>query len=135
MSNANDFAKHSRKTILVVEDDTGVGAFLVEALKTEGGYQALLVANGTQAFERIKTLAPDLFLLDYRLPDIDGLELADRLRAIDEFQQTPILLMSAATAPKEREKNQIPFLEKPFELDTFLQAVEESLQRDSPCIS
>ena len=62
------FTRPKRKTILIVDDHVGVGTFLVDALKTVCQYHALLVPDGFQALEVVKTIHPDLFLLDYHLP-------------------------------------------------------------------
>jgi len=113
------------KTILVVEDDEGVGEFLVTALTMEANYRALLATDGVQALEMVKTLIPDLFVLDYQLPGIDGLELADRLQTIDALKHVPVLLMSANLSKREVDKHHAAFLEKPFELDELLRAVEK----------
>ena len=115
------------KTILVVEDDTAVGEFFVYALRTETPYQALLAADGRQALEMVKTLAPDLFVLDYQLPHMNGLELADRLRANEELKHIPILLMSANIPKQELEKRQLPFIAKPFELEDLFQTIAKLL--------
>jgi CheY-like chemotaxis protein len=75
----------------------------------------------------VKKLVPDLFLLDYQLPDINGLELADRLQATEALKHIPILLMSANLPKQEAEKRQIAFLEKPFGMDELLQTIEKLL--------
>lgn len=117
-----------RKVILIVEDDEAIGTFLLQVLQEEEGYQAFLSTNGAQAFEQIKTLTPDLFLLDYRLPDITGLEIADRLRTLDPFKHRPVMVISAYASSQELLKRQIPFLAKPFELDILLQMVKTLLK-------
>src|SRR2546423_12129119 len=63
------------KTILVVEDDTAIGSFLVEAIKQEAPHQALLTTDGYQALKIVDDIKPDLFLIDYSLPYMNGLEL------------------------------------------------------------
>ena len=115
------------KTILIVEDDTAVGEFFVYALRTETPYQALLASDGLQALEMVKTLAPDLFVLDYQLPRMNGLELADRLRATEALKRIPILLMSANIPKQELEKRHLPFLAKPFELEELFEIIAKLL--------
>lgn len=115
------------KTILVVDDDETVGEFIITALTTETAYLPLLVTDGAQALEVIKTLVPHLFVLDYNLPGINGLELADLLKATESFAQTPILLMSAHLPKQELTKRDLASIEKPFELDTLLQLIETLL--------
>ena len=124
---ASEQPDQKTKTILIVEDDTAVGEFFVYALRTETPYQALLAPDGPQALEMVKTLAPDLFVLDYQLPHMNGLELADRLRATEALKHIPILLMSANIPKQELEKRHLPFLAKPFELEELFETITKLL--------
>ena len=119
---------HPVKTILIVEDDAEMGAFLIQALKDETPYQALLVTDGFQALKAIRTIRPNLFLLDYQLPSMDGLELYDHLHASEGLEQIPMLLMSAHPPQREIKQRGLRCLEKPFELEELLQTVRELLE-------
>src|SRR2546422_8064897 len=59
------------KTVLVVEDEEELSEFIVQALQQETPYQALFVTDGFQALKMVRSLKPNLFLLDYHLPSID----------------------------------------------------------------
>src|SRR5579863_7488464 len=83
------------RSILVVEDDEDLGHFIVQAIHDETPYQALLATDGSQALKFIKTLKPTLFLLDYNLPDMNGLELYDKLHSIEALTNVPAIFMSA----------------------------------------
>ncbi len=113
------------KTVLVVDDDEAIGEFIVEALKLETSYRPLRASNGREALEMIKTLVPDLIVLDYQLPGINGLELAERLSAIKTLAHIPILLMSANVPQRKLEKHSLASIEKPFSLDELIQAIEK----------
>jgi CheY-like chemotaxis protein len=119
--------EHKGKTLLVVEDDTGIGEFLIDALKMEASCRTLLATDGLQALEMVKTLVPDLFVLDYQLTGMDGLELADRLHAIEELKHIPILLLGVNVPKRELKRRQIASLDKPFELDELLAVIEKLL--------
>lgn len=114
-------------TIMIVEDDTYIGTFLVEAITGETPYRAFLVANGSQALEALRSLKPNLLILDYHLPGIDGLELYDRVHAVPEMQQIPAIMMSARLPQRELERRSIVGMNKPFDLDDFLQQVKSLL--------
>ena len=58
---------------------------------------------------------PDLFVLDYQLSVMTGLELADRLQTIEALKSIPVLLMSANLPKREVNKHHIAFINKPFE--------------------
>src|SRR5947209_8684621 len=112
------------KTILIVEDDSGIGEFFFEAIKQETPYQALLATDGYQALKLIREVKPSLFLLDYGLPRMTGLELYDRLHATEELEDIPALLISAQCPWAEVRRRAIRCMMKPIELDDLLQAID-----------
>lgn len=113
------------KTILVVEDDEDIGSFIVEALLQETSYQALLVTTGSKALETVKTIKPNLFVLDYLLPRMNGIDLYDRLHSSKDLEDIPAIMISANLPSGEARKRKITCLKKPFELDDLLQTIEE----------
>jgi len=117
----------SVKTILVVEDDKDFGEFLSQALLHETPYQAMLVNDGFQALKAVRNLLPNLFLLDYHLPSMDGIELLDQLRATKELADIPIIMFSADLPTPELQERGIVTIEKPTELDELLQAINKLL--------
>jgi CheY-like chemotaxis protein len=120
--------RDSLHTVMIVEDDVHIGAFLVEAITGETPYHALLVVNGIEALETVKHLRPSLMILDYHLPGIDGLELYDRVHAMPEMRETPAIMMSARLPQRELEQRAIVGINKPFDLDDFLQQVKNLLE-------
>ncbi|GCE10964.1 response regulator [Tengunoibacter tsumagoiensis] len=127
--NNQSFAPETdEKCILVVEDDDSIGALLVEALTQETPYKALLVTDAIQAMETIGKIKPCLFITDYRLPFMDGIELYDRLKAEHALDHTPVIIMSAHLPEEEVKKRQMVSLHKPFELDDLLNTVERLLK-------
>src|SRR5437016_1605066 len=115
------------KSILLVEDDADVAEVLVQVISSETPYQPILATDGFQALKIVRNVKPDLFLLDYLLPSMSGLELYDRLHATEGLEQIPTLFMSANAPTGELEKRRVYYVRKPFELDEFLQAIRELL--------
>ncbi len=115
------------KTILVVEDDADVGEFFALALKQETPYQSLLVSNGFEALKLVNTIKPNLFVLDYQLPSMNGLELYDHLHTIPGLEDVPALFMSANLPTGELKKRRVYYIKKPFELEELLQTIENLL--------
>lgn len=110
-------------TILVVEDDEAIGDLLLQALKSETSHAVLLVTNAAQALEAIESIKPHLFILDYHLPGIDGIELCDRLHAVNGLESVPTLMLSAQAPSRQAlQQRKISFLKKPFDLVTLLKA-------------
>ncbi len=113
-------------TILIVEDDLDIGAVLVDLLTEETPYQIIHVENAAQALDVAQHTRPSLGLLDYRLPgNMNGVELAERLRAMDGCAAIPLILMSACLPVQDLARRKLIGLKKPFELDHLLQMLEE----------
>src|SRR6266567_4181002 len=67
------------KTIIVVEDDEDIGSFLVQAILQETNYQAMLLTDGFQCLKAVTSIKPNLFILDYHLPSMNGIEMYDQI--------------------------------------------------------
>lgn len=111
----------SRKTILVVEDDADIG---VQALTQETPHHPLLVADGKQALEVTRKLIPDLFIIDYLLPQMNGIELYDILQSREECVAIPTIIISAHLPIQEIIKRKISGLKKPFDLYVLLGTIQ-----------
>jgi CheY-like chemotaxis protein len=118
------------KVILVVEDDADLGAFLVQFLRgASSSFYTLHAIDAPQARAIVHSLIPDLLLVDYWLPQTNGLELYDSLHERQEFKHVPALFMSAVR-PGSLAERQMPFIAKPFDLDNLWQTIETLLPRD-----
>jgi CheY-like chemotaxis protein len=107
---------------LVVEEDSDDCEAFAEALKAVG-IRALSVSRGTEAVRLAKVLAPDLIVIDHRLPDISGAEVCRRLRADPETEPLPVIAMTAAPEAMRADGCVADaVLVKPCRLDTFLAA-------------
>jgi DNA-binding response OmpR family regulator len=118
------------KTILVVEDDKAIGKFLVAFLEEELNSQIFLALKGEQVLKMIGTIKPDVFVLDYQLPDMNGLQLYDRLHTLDGLEDVPALVLSANPPFKEIEQRRLPYLQKPFDLDELILLIQQLLERE-----
>ena len=98
------------KIVLVVEDDRAIGKFLVEFLEEELNSQIFLALKGEQVLKMIGNIKPDVFVLDYQLPDMNGLQLYDLLHALDGLEDIPALVVSANPPLKEIEQRRLPYL-------------------------
>lgn len=116
------------KTILIVEDDEAVGEFLVEAIAQETPYRVYLVTNGPQALQALTTDTINLIILDYSLPLMNGIELYDRIRALQGVHTPPVVMVSARLPISELVKRNLPGLRKPLELQDLLDTIERLLR-------
>ena len=117
------------KTILLVEDDPNISAFLVEAIAQETPYRAIVASDSHGALKLVQHFTPCLFILDYGLPDMNGIELYDHFHLNRELAPIPAILITANRhIPQQqiRQRELITFM-KPFELDSFLDTIETLL--------
>ena len=117
------------KTILLVEDDPNISAFLVEAIAQETPYRAIVASDSHGALKLVQHFTPCLFILDYGLPGMNGIELYDHLHLNRELEPIPAILITANRhIPQQqiRQRQLITFM-KPFELDSFLDTIETLL--------
>ena len=120
--------KSADKTILIVEDDEGIRLLLKDLLAFETPYQSVFTITGAEAVDAIEEINPCLFVLNYNLPDTNGLVLYDRLHAIPRLQKVPALLMSASIPDQvmdEIKRRNITFLQKPFDIIDLLHLIEK----------
>lgn len=117
------------KTILLVEDDQGIGAFLVAAIQQETLHHAILLSDSFQALRAVHDVRPHLLILDYDLPRMNGMELHDHLQAQEGLKDVPtIMIYASLPLPRSQlARHHITGLKKPFDLDQFLRLVDTLL--------
>lgn len=119
--------------ILIVDDDNRVTSALRRTLAYEG-YQVSVAANGEAALSIVRTLPPDLVILDLMLPGIDGLEVCRRLRIAGDG--TAVLMLTARDSVADRvaglETGADDYLVKPFASEELLARVKALLRRRNP---
>lgn len=103
------------KTVLVVDDEFGILEVLLAALKDEG-YRAVAALDGKQGLELLAETRPDLILLDFMMPRMDGPTMAKAVRAEPANRDIPIVMMSGLgeSAVREHLAGYSAFLRKPF---------------------
>lgn len=121
-------------TILIVEDDHMIAELLAYNLK-EAGHLPMTFQDGRQLFrtlEQNKTWSPDLFILDLMLPGMDGYEICQKLRQLDQYAWVPILMLTARGSETDKvrglDSGADDYLTKPFGMKELLARVN-ALQR------
>jgi len=113
-------------SVLVV-DDTIDNLRLLSNMLTEEGYEIRPVTNGRQALRAVEQDLPDLILLDIGMPDMDGYQVARKLRANERSRNIPVIFLTALsdTADKVRafEAGGMDYITKPFQIEEVLARV------------
>ena len=119
------------RTILVVEDYDDVRQMLKILLESED-FRVLEASTGAQALKILKSDRPDVILMDLALPGFDGFETIRRIRKIDGFQNTPIVILSAYSGPSVYETARRAgievFLTKPIDFDELAVLLDQILE-------
>ena len=122
--------------LLMIEDDTRLAAMVGEYL-TQSGFTVTHMADGESGLAALQDKAVDLVILDLMLPDIDGLEVCRRIRALPgPVARVPVLMLTAKGDPMDRivglELGADDYLPKPFEPRELLARIRAVLRRQQP---
>ncbi len=123
--------KEERMRLLLVEDEEDLIQAMARGLRQEG-YAVDLALDGLRGWELLATNAYDLLLLDLNLPDLDGLELCQRVRA--SYPQVLVLVLTARSTPRHRvlglDQGADDYLVKPFHWEELLARLRALFRRD-----
>ncbi len=117
------------ESILIVEDEKLIRWSLTERL-TQEGYTTYEAERGSEARAALSERSFDLAILDYRLPDTDGLTLLEMIR--EEYPDTPVILVTAYSsvegAVRAMKLGAFDYIHKPFDIDELILVVQKALE-------
>lgn len=122
----------AKTTLLIVEDDLDIADMLNAYFRVQG-YEVQTVNWGEDGVRACQNDAPDLVILDIRLPDIDGFEVAKRLRSGRKTREIPIIFLTEKRERGDRlkglELQADDYITKPFDIQELRLRVRNALQR------
>ena len=126
----------STQRLLMIEDDARLAGMVGEYL-TQSGFAVERAGDGVSGLNLLQDKPFDMVVLDLMLPDIDGLEVCRRLRALPgDVARTPVLMLTAKGDPMDRiiglELGADDYLPKPFEPRELLARIRAVLRRHQP---
>ncbi len=120
----------SRRSILIV-DDTPANLRLLSQMLAQRGYRVRPVPDGRLALAAVRAEPPDLVLLDIRMPEMDGYQVCEHLKAEAQTREIPILFISALDATEDKVRafavGGVDYITKPFQVEEVLARVETHL--------
>lgn len=120
-----------KKRVLIVDDDTDIVELLSDVIARDGRFEVKSACNGFDAGVMTKEFLPDILLLDFMLPDINGSVVCRRIKSDPELAHTKIIMVSGAVEPSEIESLKAAgaddFIKKPFDLGQLLNRMIELL--------
>jgi CheY-like chemotaxis protein len=120
------------RSIVVVDDDRQLAELMREFL-TDEGYRVTVCAHGDQAFAVIRSVLPDLIILDVRMAEIGGLGVLYLLSTDPQTRRIPVLMCTAVSAGEMQpwqdvlDEKGVPVLYKPFKLDQLADHIASML--------
>ncbi|WP_273454469.1 response regulator [Nevskia ramosa] len=116
-------------TVLIVDDEASNSEPL-EAILTDSGYRVYTAANGVDGLERMDMVTPELVILDFMMPLMNGAEMGRRLRANPATQNIPIVMNSGTSEDMVRQNftGYDAFLRKPYNIVELLSVVHRLLE-------
>jgi two-component system cell cycle response regulator DivK len=124
-----DEKEYMNTTILIVDDDEK-NRKLLKFILNNAGYNTVEVADGESALAEVRINLPDLILMDYRLPGIDGIAAAKLLKSEEKTAKIPIIMVTASAmgGDKERilkESGCEAYISKPINIHEILEIVKK----------
>lgn len=116
---------------IVLIDDNPQNLHLLCTILKNQGFRVRSFTSGKQALHAIQSERPDLFLLDVRMPEMDGYEVCRRLKADDEFKKIPVVFLSATHNLEDKiralKAGGVDYITKPFQEAEVLARIESQL--------
>ena len=120
--------------ILCVEDNAD-NLFMLQRRLTRAGFEVTIAMNGAETVEEAKTLLPDLIVMDLNLPGLDGWEATRRLKNQPETKHIPIIVLTADSTQKSRQKALAAgcdeFELKPIDFQGLVEKIRSLLNRSA----
>ncbi len=121
-----------KKRILLVDDEAIITRTMKLYLEGTGKYEVRAENNGAEALKVARAFRPHLILLDIVMPDVDGPEIAARVREDETLKDTPIVFLTALVkrdevGPSGKDIGGYPFIAKPLDPDKIVECIEQHL--------
>src|SRR5688572_15274768 len=126
-----DALDNGKKKIIVVDDDPEIVELFVDVLERDGRFDVKTASSGYDAGIQTHEFQPDLIILDYMLPDINGNVVCQTIRSNPNFEHTKIIIVSGVV--NQDEINELlkagadEFVKKPFNIEKLIERVGELL--------
>src|SRR5437588_9671941 len=119
-----DALESGKRKVLLVDDDPDLVATINKALQEDGRFEVRIASNGFDAGMMVKEYRPDLIILDVMLPDINGKEVCQRVRADTSLEDVRILCISGMIEEDKVQELRLSgaddFLHKPFDIEELI---------------
>lgn len=122
------------KKILIADDEHKILMSLEYSFR-KIGYEVFIARDGTEVLELLKTITPDVILLDIMMPNLDGYSTLEQIKTMEELTSTKVIFLSAKANPRDIEKGldlgADAYVTKPYSIKKLIQQIEEMLNEET----
>ncbi|MGW8178322.1 MAG: response regulator, partial [bacterium] len=116
---------------ILIVDDIPANLRLLSQMLSDQGYSVRAVTSGIRALESVEAVPPDLILLDIRMPEMNGYQVCERLKANEKTSDIPVIFISAMSEIQDKVQafkvGGVDYITKPFQLEEVLVRTETHL--------
>jgi DNA-binding response OmpR family regulator len=116
------------KKIIIADDEHKILMSLEYSFK-KNSYDVYIARDGTEVIEFLKSMTPDVILLDIMMPNLDGYSTLELIKKDDKLKQTKVIFLSAKNNPRDIEKGielgADAYVTKPYSIKKLIQQIEE----------
>jgi len=127
-----DQIESGKKKVLIVDDDPEIIELIAEVLSRDGRFEIKTASSGYEAGLFTQQFRPDIILLDYMLPDVNGNVVCQTIRKNSSFENTKIIIVSGVVKQDEIEQllksGAEGFIRKPFSIDELIDKITDVLK-------
>ncbi len=124
-----DQLESGKRRVLVVDDDEAIVEMFTELFERDGRFEVQTASSGFDAGVLAESFRPDVILLDFKLPDINGNVVCRTVRSNPNFEHIKIIIISGVADPDEVRELMAAgadeFIKKPFEIESVISKVAE----------
>ena len=119
------------KKIIIADDEHKILMTLEYSFK-KSGYDVYIARDGTEVLEFLKTMVPDVILLDIMMPNLDGYSTLDIIKQDEKLKNTKVIFLSAKNNPRDIEKGldmgADAYVTKPYSIKKLMLQIEEMFE-------
>jgi DNA-binding response OmpR family regulator len=124
-----DQLESGKKRVLIVDDDEAIVEMFVELLERDGRFEVRTARSGYDAGLVTRDFRPDVMILDFKLPDVNGNIVCQTVKSNPEFEHMRIIIISGVADPDEVQMllnaGADEFIKKPFQIDQVINRISE----------
>ncbi len=125
-----EFKNHKNESIFIIDDDEDLCRLLEHKLSL-AGYDVCFAVDGPSGIKRVRKNQPALLLLDWMMPEMDGLEVLKKLKKNPKTKQIPVVMLTAKGMMRNVEtamdEGAVDYITKPFQFNELLILIRRNL--------